>query len=145
MTATYDYGWGVPVTGAENIFWCTYLVMKAYQEAGENMPQTLALVLNMKNQYFVPNNKYVYNGTTPIKDLPVGTAVIYQFYGYSGHVAIITAVYEDSVTIAQSNSPTKTESLTISSDGKTLLGNGRAVEGFGLPPCATITKAEKEL
>ncbi len=124
-----------------NIFWCTHMITKSYERAGESMPQNLLAVWGMAN-YFQAQGRYVRNGTVPIKSLPVGTVVFYAVGSVRGHVSLITSIDQDYVSIVQSNSGTKTKTHSISTNGNNLQsGIGTMpITGFGLPPCAAVNK-----
>lgn len=129
-------------------FWCTAMIMKSYERAKETFPQNLWGVYRQKD-FFVGSGRYVSNGDFDPKKLPLGTAVIWNFYDRegsgikdNGHVAVMVDNPTDQpfVTIVESNSKLVTrENLTVK-NGKLLDNIGVGIQGFGLPPCATINQ-----
>lgn len=139
----YDYYTKSSLYPKVGLFWCTGMIMKSYERAGESFPQDLWGVIRQWD-YFRAQNRYVPNRNA--KDLPVGTTVIWEFYdrdgdgnAWEGHVAMITdnPPGEPFVTIVESNNNRTTRNLSVV-NGVLQDVTSTGIQGFGLPPCATI-------
>lgn len=128
------------VLDGNSLFWCTWLVIKAYENVG--VP-SLELGANaMMNSWFKDKGKLIYNTSGLVtnngaKVSPGDIAFINtpgDPSGYAGHVAIVYAVTSDFVMTVDSNAATKTHSYTVETNGSLQPQYGLSVIGFGRLP-----------
>lgn len=131
---TYPPGCTGTRPGPFDMFWCTWTPMKSYLRAGFDMPQDLYSTLTLK-PWFELQSRYI-PGDTPYNKLQIGSTVFFRLktYTVTKHVAILTAVTQDYVTIYESNGGNFTRSLTVGLDGKIQDIGGTVIDGFGIPP-----------
>lgn len=121
---------------ASNLFWCTQLVVKAYQETGNEI-QVVYRSDWMKN-WFITRNKFVPSYSATPTNIPQGSVIFFRVSSgppRTNHVAIVHHFTgSDSIEFVQSNAPTKEGSLTFEDDGQGVIDlPGIDVEGFGIP------------
>lgn len=131
-------------TNAFNMFWCTQLVVKAYQEAGGNLPSITYLSSAMKESFVSANRFLAANPNpnqpdepwaTPQNPPPAGSVIFFRFAdgpARTNHVAIVTSVAGNAIYYVQSNAGAKEGSLTLLDAGVQDM-EGVDIEGFGLP------------
>lgn len=122
-----------PIQGCPNcMFWCTWLIIKSYQESGSTIPFTGRDVgVGTMENTFRGQGKFISPGEATPQNIVPGSAV---FFGTS-HVALVYSVSQDAIVFVQSNGPTKSGSLTFNANGQGVqnLGDLPAIAGFGLP------------
>lgn len=121
-----------------NMFWCTWLIIKSYKEAGYNM----AASVDGYNMLYVPDminwfkKEARFKGAdTPASQLPAGTAIFFLGSGGTGHhVGMIIKNTQYYVTMAQSNGAGNFETFIVKNDH--IIGNTdqNPIAGFGMPP-----------
>lgn len=116
-----QYGaWGLDVEkasteGAYKLFWCTWLVIKSYQETtDENFP-VATYVPNMK-KFFEENTAKGYS-YTPRDAITIDEIQSGDVLFFKGHVAIIYSKTSDSVTTVESNNIKLSVPITTAEDG----------------------------
>ncbi|OGV91252.1 hypothetical protein A2783_01695 [Microgenomates group bacterium RIFCSPHIGHO2_01_FULL_45_11] len=123
-------------TSASNLFWCTQLVVKAYQETGGNLPRVVYLSSTMQADFTAARRFIPAANITP-QNAAIGSVIFFRVESgppRTNHVAIIANVSSDAVVFIQSNAPTKTGSLSFNDSGQGLQNlPGIIVEGIGLP------------
>jgi hypothetical protein len=127
-----------PRPGPYDLFWCTFTITKSYARAGQKFPQSHLAVGN-QIYYFKSINKYVLNnGKMPISQIAPGSAIFFgnNTFPTGSHVAMISAVTPDYVTVVESNTGYRTRKLTIISGIVQDTFKGGYVVGFGLPTCS---------
>ena len=121
-------------TGGNDLFWCTWLVQKAYTENGVSIANTLwspDMKLDFENRgKFVPASS-----VTSLNAVP-GSVIFFDVDNEKDridHVGIIYTTNGDDVTYVQSNAGLKAEHLTLGSNG--LQGKPGYIDviGIGLP------------
>lgn len=122
-----------------NLFWCTQLIIKTYNETGKPMPEDLVYTPNMK-KWFIDGGRYI-----AIKDalqnisgqIKQGDAALIRTSASSGadvprHVAIVWSADSDSIITIDSNGYYKHYAYTVS-QGKdsACFGSYQCIIGIG--------------
>jgi hypothetical protein len=120
----------------ECLFWCTYLVQKAYRETG-NTSLLVTLWSPTMQQDFTRRGKFLSSSeATPAKVVP-GSVVFFRVTSgpaRTNHVGIVHTVNQDGIVYIQSNAPTKNGLLVFNSSGRGIQNlPGINVVGIGLP------------
>jgi len=115
-----------------NLFWCTYLIIRAYSESNHSWSPTSARS-DLMMQEFCDRGKFVDAAIATESQLVPGSVIF--FHVLSGpsrvnHVAMVTGVTGGQVTFIQSNAGTIDGSFPL---GSTMLGSNMQIIGFGLP------------
>jgi len=117
------------------LFWCTALILKAYEKGGVPILNTL-WVPTMYDD-FKSRDKLVLAHDATSSNIVSGSVVFFQVQGGSfpnipNHVGIVYKVDANGLVFLQSNAGTKTGSLSLDSGGA---GNlpGITTVAFGLP------------
>ncbi|MEK7525934.1 MAG: hypothetical protein AAB546_00445 [Patescibacteria group bacterium] len=114
------------------LFWCTDLIMKTYLQSGFEMPQNMFAVVTMRD-WFQQQNRLL-SADTPATEIPIGSAIFFGVGVFTpgplSHVALVSEVNQDYITIIESNNSVTTRKLTVSLNGKVQGG----VVGYGVPP-----------
>lgn len=126
------------IANGEAMFWCSWLVVKAYNETGHSMPPVLA-VGSMK-AWFESQGKFLPGGTD-VSQLEEGMAIMFTAPSiespggtYWAHVGIICDLgnRNDYITVCESNNYATLINYTVS--GGRVQGQGRlSIGGFGKP------------
>lgn len=120
--------------GADDLFWCTWLIVKAYQESGTNISVQL-WVPNMYNDFNARGKIVEAKKATPSNIVPGSVVFFHVTTGEVrlNHVAIVYSVDPGGMSIVQSNAPLKSQTINFKSGGG--VGNlpYMNVEYFGLP------------
>lgn len=123
-------------TCGDCMFWCTWLVQKAYRESG-NTSLLLTLWSPTMKKDFENRGKFIANRNTTPNNVTVGSVIFFKITpgpDRTNHVAIIYSVNEDGIAYVQSNAPTKDEFVPFNSSGKGIQApSGMEVQGIGLP------------
>ena len=118
------------------LFWCTYLVQKAYRESG-NTSLLVTLWSPTMQDDFTKRGKFIIGRDATPKNVAVGSVIFFKIEpgpDRTNHVAIIYSVNEDGITYVQSNAPTKDAFVPFNSSGKGIQSPpGTGVVGIGLP------------
>lgn len=118
------------------LFWCTYLVQKAYREAGNT---SLKITLWSPTMYddFKRRDKLIPASEATPQNVVSGSVVFFQVLSGPtriNHVGIVHSASKDSIKYIQSNAPTKEGSLTFSISGRGIQDlPGIKVVGIGIP------------
>jgi hypothetical protein len=118
------------------LFWCTYLVQKAYRETGNT---SLKITLWSPTMYgdFKRRDKLIPSSEATPENVVPGSVVFFQVLSGPtriNHVGIVHSASKDSVKFIQSNAPTKDGSLTFSVSGRGIQDlPGIKVVGIGIP------------
>lgn len=123
-----------------NLFWCTYLIMKSYEENGIPLPADNAGANNMKI-HFAKNAHYMNADEASSSNIKPGYVIFFHTYSdrgddnpeYINHVAMVAAVNGDDITFIQSNGATKEDHITLNRSGGAQNLPWAAVKGFGYP------------
>lgn len=121
--------------GSQDMFWCTWLIVKAYHENGNNIG-TYIYVPDMYNDFVANHHKMIKaEDATPSNIVP-GAVVFYQVQGgqYSdrlNHVAIVYKVDPAGWDIVESNSSVKHERIAAVNPANN--GSFMQVRWYGLP------------
>ncbi|EKE06432.1 MAG: hypothetical protein ACD_19C00014G0046 [uncultured bacterium] len=117
-----------------NLFWCTYLVVKSYQDSGVDIP----FELNSQSLFDKwPREKMLPNEATPDSVVP-GSVIFFQVHGPGhpnrlNHVGIVYSVDQGGIVFVESNAGVKSQSVAFVS-GKISRNIGdMEIKGFGLP------------
>ncbi len=118
------------------LFWCTWLVLKAYSDT--NTPITISLNSQGQADAFRKEKRYVEPEDATPDNIPPGSAVYFYVKGGPdrlNHTALVIDVDSDGITFVQSNASTKYGSITFkeSGIGVTPTIPGATVGGFGIP------------
>ncbi len=123
-----------PTEGGQNLFWCTWLVVKSYQETGVSVP----VQLNSQTLKDSWTGKVI-PAQEATKDNIIPGSVIF-FHVTSGpnrlnHVGIVYSVDAGGIDFVQSNGPLKDQRLSFTRGGTGVgsLAFGVKPEFFGLP------------
>lgn len=114
------------------LFWCTQLIQKAYRESGKSPPNSL----NSQTMLDTWTGQVVKGSDATPSNIVAGSVIFFHVSGGPNrvnHVAIVTGVSSDSVAFVQSNSPSKTGSLTFNVGKGVQNPPGIEVAAFGLP------------
>lgn len=118
------------------LFWCTYLVQKAYRETGNTIIQVTLWSPTMYDD-FLRRGKIIASSDATPQNVVSGSVIFFQVLSGPtriNHVGIVHSTTKDSIKYLQSNAPTKEGSLTFSLSGKGIQGlPGIKVVGIGLP------------
>ncbi len=121
-----------------NLFWCTYLAIKSYQDNGATIPILLRSDMMWDNW---TGTKILSQQANPSNIVP-GSVVFFRVIGPGhpariNHVGVVYAVDRGGITVVQSNAPLKMQSLNFTAAGIGTIplgGSTRMVTiGFGLP------------
>ncbi len=118
------------------LFWCTYLVQKAYRETGNT---TIKVTLWSPTMYddFLRRGKIIASSDATPQNVVSGSVIFFQVLSGPNrinHVGIVHSTTEDSIKYLQSNAPTKDGSLTFSLSGEGIQNlPGIKIVGIGLP------------
>jgi hypothetical protein len=98
-----------------DLFWCTDLVIKAYQETGHNIPPDLG-VAEMHAHW--PVNKIIAAKDATPQNIVPGSAVFFRvtsgdFANQLNHVGIVYSVDLAGITVVESNNAVKSERITF--------------------------------
>lgn len=118
-----------------NMFWCTWLVTKAFNETGHSMPTDLLYTPDMV-AWFQSQGKYLEAGSVTYEDVAPGDAVFFRIppdYYRLNHVAIVYSVSEDGLTTVESNAGYKTMFYPTDGNGHFQTVGDIKIEGFGKP------------
>ncbi|MDZ4229155.1 MAG: CHAP domain-containing protein, partial [Patescibacteria group bacterium] len=118
-----------------NMFWCTWLVIKAFNETGYSMPTNLLYTPDMM-AWFQSQGKYLEAGSATYQDVAPGDAVFFRIppdYYRLNHVAIVYSVTQDGITTVESNAGYKTMFYPTDTNGHFQEVSGIKIEGFGRP------------
>lgn len=131
----------IPASGFQGtLFWCTYLVIKSYNENGNSIPHSL-FTPTMYDEFkafdkIMPvsqaNSSTVRPGMTVFFHVRTGQ----NRPGYEcncNHVGVVYSVDRGGFTFVQSNAPLKSQSANFNSAGVGLVGGVMEVKYFGLP------------
>ncbi|MEA3354978.1 MAG: hypothetical protein U9Q63_00625 [Patescibacteria group bacterium] len=123
--------------GFINMFWCTWLPIKSYQEAGPGLSNGLLNAQNMQDS-FNAQNKFIVNNPGVNKKIAPGNVMFLQNHfpeapNRTNHVAIVYSVGSKSITTIESNAPTKTRSYAVDNIGHIENNGSLEVIGFGQP------------
>lgn len=121
-----------PESIGPNLFWCTYLVVKAYQETGVNVP----FELNSQSMFNAwPRRTIPAAQASPSNIVPGSVIFFHVTTGPNrlNHVAIVYSVDAGGITIVESNAPLKSQTINFKPGGG--VGNLPLMEVkyFGLP------------
>lgn len=108
---------------AELLFWCTWLIVESYKEAGGiSLPLNTLGVPTMQT-YFATNGRYVPASSVTPTNVAPGDVIFFKKPGDTRlrHVGLVYTVTRDYILFVQSNAPTKTGSVTFSESGIGLL------------------------
>jgi DNA-binding transcriptional regulator/RsmH inhibitor MraZ len=133
----YRAGYPPGCTGSPNepinLFWCTHLVIKSYNSTGHYVPNYVGSQRMM--DWFSEQGRLL-SPNTPVSGLKRGMVVFFEVpsvaSGVAHHVAIITAVGPNYISIHQSNSSTKTATFSAPS-GIVQNSSTLNILGFGTP------------
>ncbi len=124
-----------------NLFWCTWLVIKAYNESGTSTPASL-FTPSMYND-FKARTKTVDAARVRPGDIKPGSVVFFHVTtgqnrpGYEcncNHVGVVYAADRIGFQFVQSNAPLKSQTATFKSGGGVVpVGGIMEVKYFGLP------------
>lgn len=121
--------------GGINLFWCTWLVVKAYNETGNTIPTSL-WVPDMYND-FLSKKKILSADVATAKTVLPGSVVFFHVttgQARLNHVGVVYAVDKAGIDMVQSNAPTKYFRIPFSQNGTGVVNEGvMLVEYFGLP------------
>lgn len=118
------------------LFWCTYLVQKAYRETGHT---NIKITLWSPTMYddFLRRGKIIKSSDATPQNVVAGSVVFFQVLSGPdriNHVGVVHSTSSDNISYLQSNAPTKEGSLTFRSSGKGIQDlPGISVIGIGLP------------
>lgn len=117
------------------LFWCTWLVQKAYRETGNNI--LLTLWSPTMKQDFINRGKFIEaKDVTPFSILQ-GSVIFFRVESgppRTNHVGIVHTVNLDYVSFVQSNAGLKNDIIPFEPSGNGLQNmEGIIVEGIGLP------------
>jgi hypothetical protein len=117
-----------------NLFWCTWLVVKAYNETGNSTPPSL-YTPNMYND-FLARNKILDATQANSSNVVPGSVVFFHVttgQNRLNHVGIVYTVDRGGFTFVQSNAPLKSQSANFTAGGVGTVGGTMQVKYFGLP------------
>ncbi len=118
------------------LFWCTYLVQKAFRESG-NTSLLVTLWSPTMQDDFTKRGKFIANRDSTPKNVVPGSVIFFKIEpgpDRTNHVAIVYSVNEDGISYVQSNAPTKDDFVPFNSSGKGIQNPpGIGVVGIGLP------------
>lgn len=122
-----------------NLFWCTYLVIKAYSESGNSMRFTGDDV-NSQSMFdsFNKNNRAILPSKATPGNIVPGSVVFFQVHGPGhppriNHVGVVYSVDPGGLVFVQSNAGLKSQSLNYKPGfGFENIGP-MELKGFGLP------------
>lgn len=109
------------------LFWCTHLVNKSYGASMSLNAQGMA-------DQFKSQGKYLERGEAKYTQIHPGAAVFFHVIGGPNrinHVGIVYSVTSNSIVFVQSNSSTKSSSITVGLDGYAQNFPSMEVSGFG--------------
>ncbi len=114
-----------------SLFWCTWLVIKSYNEAGSSMPTILGA--EYMKEWFQGQGRFLPAATAKYNQISPGDAIFLSTTGSdsAGHVAIVYVVDNNNLTSVDSNAATKTHNYTVAVDGRIQSLPGLKVLGFG--------------
>lgn len=119
-----------------NLFWCTWLPVKAYQENGNKIAAEL-YVPNMYND-FKSRGKIVEASKATPQNIPPGSVVFFQvtsgeFSNRLNHVGVVYSVDPGGMVVVESNNAIKSESIDFRPGGGAGSLPGMLTKYFGLP------------
>ncbi|MBU0572647.1 hypothetical protein KKH23_03070 [Patescibacteria group bacterium] len=118
------------------LFWCTYLVQKAYRETG-NTDIMITLWSPTMYEDFLRRGKIIVSSEATPENVVSGSVIFFQVLSGQNrinHVGIVHSTTKDSIQYIQSNAPTKDGSLTFSLSGIGIQDlPGIKIVGIGLP------------
>ncbi|MFZ2664123.1 MAG: hypothetical protein WAX66_02070 [Patescibacteria group bacterium] len=119
--------------GPYNLFWCTWLVIKSYQETVDSSFPVVTSVRNMK-KHFADTDGYTF---TPINEITIDEIQSGDIIFFDGHVSMVYSKTSDSITTVESNNIVLSLTITTNPDGtlptKVYSEGSRAltIEGIG--------------
>lgn len=118
------------------MFWCTYLVQKAYRETGHHDLATTLWSPTMQHD-FQTRSKYLNSHSATPSNIPQGSVIFFKITpgpSRTNHVAITTDATPQGIAYVQSNAPTKTGFIPFNDNQKGVQNlPGIEIVGFGLP------------
>ncbi len=115
------------------LFWCTWIVQKSYRESGDTGISSTLGVGGMCND-FATRGKFISAKNATPENIVPGSVVFFSVSGGFDHVGIVASLNQDAIEYVQSNTPTKSGSITFNAGGVGVQKiGGMVVIGFGLP------------
>lgn len=119
-----------------NLFWCTWLPVKAYNETGSSLAANLSSQVMADD--FDARGKFLKNHDITYTSVSSGDVIFYRVidsptsYRFN-HVGVVYEVTKSYIRTVESNASWKTSTITVADDGHIENLPGITVEGFGKP------------